>query len=599
MLDKLRCTECGATEFDELPDHRVRCRYCRTLYACRSDAPSPHAGVHIAKGAHVAFGPNVKITGGLDIEDGADVQFNGSLELLERGDPALIEQVKQTRHHAAQAHPAVAIAPVPSDAPPRSPSTAVDDPREATDELARAARKHRGEVAAARQKTAEHATAFAKPQWQRKCAALCGTAGERVGFYILLGVCGAVALGVVALNRFYPSLAPTLCSHLPQFHGDGGKGVGWALGVIASLGLFMLLVSMVADAIALFRQFALRRWPHMDCEHYLVQLGEPWGSAVVHVRMVFKEAWTESAQRDAIDAAKEWTSKPPHFSWDGRTLELTTERVDTEDLDVGIGSSSGGGFYHTNQPIHDATVALLHDVVRKLARHAPVERIQLEIEGEYYAEPPVASASSTSWRNKGWVKFAKGTLSFVASMGAIPCFILAMNYFYSPKTALEHFHFSRDAAAMAKHFNKPPSDHLHVHFGEQNGEQPVVEHVDFTHSRRRGMETWGFDVRLNRSSDDMRTRAEALRQGAASPGPQTFDSPSGSFNVDIDAEEVSGSGFTSPEIANAYWAAALYVIYDSSKPTTAQIAMFNEKLPADPAPYLTHRTRAPGRTLRQ
>jgi len=97
MLDKLKCTQCGATAFDELPGNQVRCQYCQTTYVRRNEpASSTGARVVIGKGAHVVFGANAKVVikGKLEIEDGADVQINGSLELVEPGDPVLIQQAR-------------------------------------------------------------------------------------------------------------------------------------------------------------------------------------------------------------------------------------------------------------------------------------------------------------------------------------------------------------------------------------------------------------------------------------------------------------------------------------------------------------------------
>jgi len=97
MLDKLRCTQCGATAFDELPESRVRCQYCQTVYQRRAEPPASGAKVHIGKGAKVIFGANAKVVirGGLDIEDGADVRVEGELTLVEAGDPELIRQARE------------------------------------------------------------------------------------------------------------------------------------------------------------------------------------------------------------------------------------------------------------------------------------------------------------------------------------------------------------------------------------------------------------------------------------------------------------------------------------------------------------------------
>jgi len=191
-----------------------------------------------------------------------------------------------------------------------------------------------------------------------------------------------------------------------------------------------------------------------------------------------------------------------------------------------------------------------------------------------------------TWWSKGWIKALGSLLGGIALVAMFPFAMRLMNYLFSPQTTLEHFHFSRSAAEMAKTFNLPPNDDLHLYYSKNDGISPVVvKSVELTHSRQGGADAWGFDMKLYSGSDDMRSRVRSLWKGTPGPDPYTFDSPGGALHFDIDNHELVGSGFASPEIANAYWAAALYVIYDSDKPTAAQMAVINEKKPAGKAPH--------------
>lgn len=441
------------------------------------------------------------------------------------------------------------------------------------DEMERTARNHRGEVAAAEQAQAERANAFAQPTWSRRRDALAGHWGKQVrGIAAAISV---VAFLLIAIALFETSLLNPFFRLLPHSIQESSKTVvlfilvGLGSGVAA--GMFAILYVTLDDAIALVRRAALRRWPKIDCEQYLTQLGEPWQSPVVHVRMVFKDAWTDQARRDAVDAAKEWMSAPTHFEWtDDRTLELTTDTLDTRFLLMG-GRTASGGFEQRNWRIHDATTALLQCVARQLALHAPVERVELEITGDRYLSEDQAT---TRPRNRGWVQVVGATVS----LAAIPFFIMKMDYRSSPQTSLEHVHFSRSDAEMAKPFNLPPNDHIHLEF-HQIGKHFLVDSVDLTHTVQHDDETWGFDLKLASSSDAMRVRAASLLKGDSGADSEPFDSPSGSLRIDIDHHRIVGSDLTSPEAANAFWTAALYVIYDSSKPSAEQLDLINQAKP--------------------
>lgn len=96
--EKFECTQCGSTAFLYEPDGRMRCAYCTSLYRvpARQDPPRGPK-VIIKKGANVIFGKNSDVTihGGLLVEDGATVSFLGKLELVEKGDDAVIEEAKR------------------------------------------------------------------------------------------------------------------------------------------------------------------------------------------------------------------------------------------------------------------------------------------------------------------------------------------------------------------------------------------------------------------------------------------------------------------------------------------------------------------------
>ena len=93
------CTQCGAKDFKEEGDDKLRCVYCKSLYFIENN--DTESGVTIKKGAKVIFGPNANVTirGKLKIEDGADVQFNGKINLIEKGSD---EDIKKSKLRLAE-----------------------------------------------------------------------------------------------------------------------------------------------------------------------------------------------------------------------------------------------------------------------------------------------------------------------------------------------------------------------------------------------------------------------------------------------------------------------------------------------------------------
>ena len=83
MIKPYECTQCGATNFEELSGRRVRCTFCGSLFRVMTQEPS----VVIGKGAKVVFGKgaNVEIRGDLDVETGADVEVQGKVTVLKDG----------------------------------------------------------------------------------------------------------------------------------------------------------------------------------------------------------------------------------------------------------------------------------------------------------------------------------------------------------------------------------------------------------------------------------------------------------------------------------------------------------------------------------
>ncbi|NUM81031.1 hypothetical protein HUU42_09510 [bacterium] len=95
MNEAFKCTQCFSVDGTAESNDKIRCNYCHTLFKIVPETPV-NPKVIIAKGANVVFGKNSNVTikGGVKIEDGANVQFLGKLEILEVGDKALIEQIK-------------------------------------------------------------------------------------------------------------------------------------------------------------------------------------------------------------------------------------------------------------------------------------------------------------------------------------------------------------------------------------------------------------------------------------------------------------------------------------------------------------------------
>jgi len=174
-------------------------------------------------------------------------------------------------------------------------------------------------------------------------------------------------------------------------------------------------------------------------------------------------------------------------------------------------------------------------------------------------------------------------LTFVVLAGGF----LYLEHMTSDHTKLSHFHFSSSEDEMAGLLGVSPSDDMHGQFNLSSYTTSVVDDLEVKRIRRHGAEKWEFDldctIHMNRNV--MRSRAMALRQGPAGASSLDFQTPNGSFDVDPDVCRVSGDDLASPEVANAFWPLALYVIYGSPMPTAAQIAMLNEKKPAGKAPH--------------
>ena len=90
----LVCTQCGAKDFQEEGEDKLRCNYCKSLFFIENN--NRGSGVTIEKGATVIFEPTADVTifGNLDIEDGAEVVFDGKIQLVERGSDEEIEKSK-------------------------------------------------------------------------------------------------------------------------------------------------------------------------------------------------------------------------------------------------------------------------------------------------------------------------------------------------------------------------------------------------------------------------------------------------------------------------------------------------------------------------
>ncbi len=83
MIKPYVCTQCGATDFDEISFNKVRCTYCGSLFAVTKKEPT----LFIKNGANVKFGKtaNVEVRGDIEIEKGANVDIQGKVTVLKGG----------------------------------------------------------------------------------------------------------------------------------------------------------------------------------------------------------------------------------------------------------------------------------------------------------------------------------------------------------------------------------------------------------------------------------------------------------------------------------------------------------------------------------
>ena len=81
MITAFECSQCGATEFEEVKTRQVKCTHCGSLFQVVTNAPV----VVIDKGANVVFGKNanVEIRGDIEVENGANVEILGKVTVLE------------------------------------------------------------------------------------------------------------------------------------------------------------------------------------------------------------------------------------------------------------------------------------------------------------------------------------------------------------------------------------------------------------------------------------------------------------------------------------------------------------------------------------
>ena len=88
------CSQCGAKDFAEEGEDKLRCTYCKSLFFI--DKSNDDFGVTIEKGAKVIFKPSADVTilGKLEIEDGAEVEFDGKIKLIKRGSE---DKIKKNR----------------------------------------------------------------------------------------------------------------------------------------------------------------------------------------------------------------------------------------------------------------------------------------------------------------------------------------------------------------------------------------------------------------------------------------------------------------------------------------------------------------------
>ncbi|PKN99458.1 MAG: hypothetical protein CVU42_08145 [Chloroflexi bacterium HGW-Chloroflexi-4] len=83
MIKPYECTQCGATDFDDISLNKVRCAFCGSQFAVAKKEPT----LFINDGAKVVFGKtaNVEVRGDIQIEKGANVDIQGKVTVLEGG----------------------------------------------------------------------------------------------------------------------------------------------------------------------------------------------------------------------------------------------------------------------------------------------------------------------------------------------------------------------------------------------------------------------------------------------------------------------------------------------------------------------------------
>jgi hypothetical protein len=162
--------------------------------------------------------------------------------------------------------------------------------------------------------------------------------------------------------------------------------VGGGLALVAVFGVSDFLQGLIARA--RLAGFA-RSNPWLDRTAYHEAISENRRTSVLDVRVDFTGSWP-TRREDVIDAVMTWATLKS-VAWDGDTLVLTSEPLETTETSIGRGSRYT---FFTNRKIHLCFSHLAHHVLPKLAAVTPIRGVTWTIDGQI--EPWDARASLTS-----------------------------------------------------------------------------------------------------------------------------------------------------------------------------------------------------------
>lgn len=139
----------------------------------------------------------------------------------------------------------------------------------------------------------------------------------------------------------------------------------------------------------------------------------------------------------------------------------------------------------------------------------------------------------------------------------------------SPEQKLERFRFTMSKARVKKLLGVAPGNELKLDFNHRE----IIDSVEIDYGH--GQHKWGFSMdggdRVNPAGMDR--RLEGLARKPLDRDELRTDH--GSIEVDPSQGDIDASDITSPALADAYWAVAVYLAYGKPRPTRADIDAIN------------------------